>query len=288
MAIDTIPATQFGFVANIERDGGGVSCDYFSLHDAGLYSNVTTALHDVLVLHHAGVTVRRIDFSAGMTFFKDNIGKDVYPLFFEASRGQAAELSGDLIFDAYDVHKVYKHLPLQALSKAAGVLFKPSSRVFNVAREIVKAAGVEPTRTIAICYRGTNKSKEVSLAPIDDYIAVAENIAKGAATNFDILIQTDQAQARQAIMDRFGQRVRFFEDLPVTEGSAPIHKLNFGTEVRLTRERFAICMMAAVVVISQCAYVVTHSGNISAWIAILRGSTHNLYQFDANARLQTP
>jgi hypothetical protein len=288
MAISIIPTVQFGFVSNVQRDGGGVSCDYFSLHDSGLYSNVTTALHDVLVLHHAGITVRKIDFSAGMTFFKDDIGKDVYPLFFEASRERGTALPADLTFNAYDVHKVYKRLPLQALSKAADVLFKPSPTVFNVAQEIVKAAGVEPTRTIAICYRGTNKGKEVSLAPIDHYIAVVENIGKVTGIYFDILIQTDQAQARQAIMDRFGPRVRFFKDLPVTTGSTPIHKLEFGTEVTLTREDFAIRMMAAVVVMSQCAFVVTHSGNIGAWIAILRGSTQNLYQFDATAQLQTP
>jgi hypothetical protein len=288
MADDIVPTMRFGFVSNVKREGGGLSCDYFSLHNSGLYSNVSTALHDVLVLHRAGIAVRKIEFSAGMTFFKDEIRKDVYPLFFEALREPGPALPADLTFDAYDVHKVYKQLPLLALSKAADVLFKPSTRVFNEAREIVKAAGVEPARTIAICYRGTNKGREVLLAPIDHYIAVAENIDKATGTNLDILIQTDQAQARWAVIDRFGPRVRFFKDLPVTTGSTPIHKLKFGTEVTLTREDFAIRMMAAVVVLSQCAYVVTHSGNVGAWIAILRGSAQNLYQFDANAKLQTP
>jgi hypothetical protein len=45
------------------RDGGGVSCDYFSLHSCGLYSNVSAAPHDVIALHHAGIAVRKIDLS---------------------------------------------------------------------------------------------------------------------------------------------------------------------------------------------------------------------------------
>jgi hypothetical protein len=212
----------------------------------------------------------------------------MYPVLFEASRERGAPLPADLIFDAYDVHKIYKQLPLRALSKAADVWFKPSPTVLDMAQEIVKVAGIEPTKTIAIYYRGTDKATEVTLAPIDRYIVVAEDIGKVTGTYFDILIQTDQAQSRQAIMDRFGPRVRFFKELPVTTGNIGIHNLNFGTEVTLTREDFAIRMMAAVIAMSQCAYVVTCSGNIGAWIAILRGSTQNLYQFDANGQLQTP
>jgi hypothetical protein len=55
-----------------------------------------------------------------MSSFEDDVGKDMYPVFFEASRERGTALSVDLTFDAYDVHKVYKQLPLQALSKAAG------------------------------------------------------------------------------------------------------------------------------------------------------------------------
>ena len=288
MVSGVIRRVRYGMTANFQREGGGVSCDYFSLHNYGLYSNVSTALHDVLALHRAGITVRKIDYTKGMYLFKDYIFKDVYPLFFDGFREQGALLPADLAFDAWDVHKVYKELPLRALSKAANIWFKPSSTVFNMAQEIVKAAGVEPTKTIAMYYRGTDKVTEIPLVPIDHFIAVAENIDKVTATSFDILIQTDQAQARQAIMDRFSTRVRFFKDLPVTTGSTAIHNLNFGTEITLTREDFAIRMMAAVVVMSQCAYVVTGTGNVGAWIAILRGCTQNLYQFDANAELQTP
>ncbi len=47
-------------------------------------------------------------------------------------------------------------------------------------------------------------------------------------------------------------------------------------------------MMAAAIILSRCAYVITHTGNVGAWIAIYRGTSKNLYQFDANAQLQMP
>jgi hypothetical protein len=44
-------------------------------------------------------------------------------------------------------------------------------------------------------------------------------------------------------------------------------------------------MMAATLILSRCAHVVTYSGNVGAWIAIYRGSAANVHQFDSNGEL---
>jgi hypothetical protein len=152
---------------------------------------------------------------------------------------------------------------------------------------MVISSGISPERSIAICYRGTDKSSETKLAPVGDYIQVANDILQRSAADLEIIVQTDQEQARDTILAHFGQRCRFFKDLPVTRGHIAIHNL-IGKEIMLGREDFAKRMIAATVILSRCAYVITHTGNVGAWIAIYRGTSSNLYQFDASGQLQTP
>ena len=193
-----------------------------------------------------------------------------------------------LQFNAWDVHRHYRELPIMAISEVARALFAPSKAVMELAHVMTERAGVKPQRTIAICYRGTDKYTEVKLAPVDDFIEIARRIDRNSEAEYDFLIQTDQAQARAAVIEKFGTRARFFEELPVTHGNTAIHNLDFGSEIRLSRVEFATRMIAAVLVMSQCAHVVTTTSNVGAWIALYRGNTQNLYQFDAEGRLVEP
>jgi hypothetical protein len=221
-----------------------------------------------------------------MSYFKDVKYKDVYEAFFERPTG-ILKLPKQLTFKSSYVHESYKELPLSELCKAASIFFSPSRAVIKLAADMVISSGVSPERSIAICYRGTDKSIEVKLAPVGEYIQVATDILQKSAADLEIIVQTDQEQIRNAILAHFGQRCRFFKDLPVTRGSIAIHNL-LGTEIMMRREEFAKRMIAATVVLSRCAYVITASSNVGLWIAIYRGTASNLYQFDRNAQLLAP
>lgn len=283
-----IPELRWGSVRNINYRDGHISCDYVSQHSSGLYSNMSTTLEDVLVLRRIGIDVMRIDYTIGMRHFKDEVGKDVYPEFFDATMFAFSKIPQELRFFAFDVHKVYKEMPLGDLKKASLSLFHPSSSVIRVASELIRSSGVVPGRTIAVIYRGTDKSSDSKLATVDDYIGIVDKILHDSPGVFSVLIQTDQEQARERMLGHFGKRGRFFRQLPVTRGKAAIHQLAFGKDINMGREEFAKRMMAATLILSQCAYVVTYSGNVGAWVAIYRGTSKNLYQFDVSARLQTP
>ena len=56
----------------------------------------------------------------------------------------------------------------------------------------------------------------------------------------------------------------------------------------MSRKDLAKRMIAITIILSKCAYVITSTGNVGAWIAIYRGTPSNLYQFDNNAQLQAP
>ncbi len=234
--VNGIPDLRWGIVRNVLKKRGTVFCDYISCHNHGIYSNLTTSLEDIITLYRAGIHVNRIDYSAGMNWFKDEIGKDVYPDFFGDLKSGILDLPKELTFDAFDVHKIYKQLPLGDLCKAASILFYPSSSVINMTTAMVTSSGVSPGRSVAIVYRGTDKSSEIRPAPVKDYIRVANEILREGAADFDIVVQTDQEQVRDEIIANFRGRCRFFKELPVTGGSTAIHKLEFGTEIKMGRE----------------------------------------------------
>jgi hypothetical protein len=232
----------------------------------------------------------RINYSAGMSLYKSERDKDVYEEFFEPKMPVVLKLPKRLTFDACAVdHTPFKQLPLSDLCKAASIFFSPSQAVIKLANDMVISSGVSPERSIAVFYRGTDKSVDgVKFAPVDEYIRAANEILQKSPAHLEIIVQTDQEQVRDTILAHFGQRCRFFKDLPVTRGSAGIHQLKFGAELMMSREDLAKRMIAITIILSKCAYVITSTGNVGAWIAIYRGTPSNLYQFDNNAQLQAP
>ena len=277
---------EWGFAA-ISIIGGRPVCVYVSTHkNFGFFSVCSTSLVDVLRLQRNEIVVDKIDFSRSMQFFKDTPGKDIYPEVFQF-RGSTSAFGG-LTPNAWDVHALYKELPLEVLHSAARAFFEPSLRVRDMEVELLEEAQVVPDATIAVYYRGTDKDQEIQLAALEDYIRAIECIDGRSGAAFDILIQTDQAQARQAVTDRFGARARYFESLPVTSGSTGIHHLDFEGDLEMSREWFAMRMLAAVVIMSKCAYVIATTSNVGAWIAFYRGNARNLYQFDEHGTMVPP
>ncbi len=277
---------RYGFVVNRSVQNDVFDCIYYSTHDSGLFSNCSTTMEDVLSLNRAGVRNISISYLYGMRLYKDQYDDDIYPRLFE--RQTSLIPSDGPAFGALDVHRPYRDLPLQGLNSVVNCLFWPSSKVLMTADGWKMKTNLKPRSTIAIYYRGTDKAKELSLAPIDDYIGLVERIDRQSGLSLDILIQTDQSQVRDAIVTRFGSRVKYFEELPVTTGRKGIHKLTMGRAAVSERVEFARNMIAAVNIISQCSYIITSTCNVGAWIAFYRGNTNNLYQFDENGMLLEP
>ena len=97
-----IPDLRWGAIANISKKHARVCCKYVPHHNFGLYSNLSTALEDVLALVRSGINVSQIDFSVGMEWFKDEVGKDVYPEFFDKTRFNVNDVPKGLKFGAFE------------------------------------------------------------------------------------------------------------------------------------------------------------------------------------------
>jgi hypothetical protein len=276
-------ALPHGFATPAAPENGRLGFDYWSTHNSGLFSNCSTTLTDVLALHREGAIVRRIDFSRGMGLYKNRSDSDVYGRFFVFD--PAVDVPVGLAFGPLDAHAAYAGLPLADINKAIRRFFTPSREVEALARAWSNAIGLDVAETIAIYFRGTDKGKEIQLAPIEAYIEAARRIDAASGGRRTILVQTDQAQAREAVVAAFGDRARFFAAMPVTRRAKGIHKQWFSRTLTGGAEASALQMLAAVLALSQCAEVVLTTSNVGAWVAFYRGHANGLHQFSAEGRL---
>lgn len=271
----------FGFA--VPAAYGGEGYDYYSTHNSGLFSNCSTTLEDILALSRAKGKVARIDYSQGMGLYKDRPDRDVYPRFFE--RNGVFDCPPGLTFNSLDVHTPYSRLPLAELHAAVDCFFKPSGEAEALAKAWADEARLDLTNTLAIYYRGTDKGKEIELAPIEAYLKAAREIDDKTGRRRAILIQTDQMQAREAVVKAFGARARFFSAMPVTRRAKGIHKQWLQRLAAGGGEASGLQMLAAVLALSRCAEVVLTTSNVGAWVAFYRGHARGLHQFSAEATL---
>ena len=102
-----------------------------------------------------------------------------------------------------------------------------------------------------------------------------------------ILIQTDQIQARDEMLIALPNAI-VLKNMPVTRRSVAVHNLDVQQEFGISRSELAIRLLAMTVLMSRMKFVVSHTGNLSAWIAIYRGRPDGFYQFDSEGKLRDP
>src|SRR5579872_4910028 len=83
---------------------------------------------------------------------------------------------------------------------------------------LVEKYGITPSRTLAVCYRGTDKYKEVPLVDVKRYITLVDSIMSAHSDLNRILIQTDQRQVRDVLVDTFKTQAFYIDEMPVTDG----------------------------------------------------------------------
>jgi hypothetical protein len=130
---------------------------------------------------------------------------------------------------------------------------------------------------ISVLYRGTDKSTELVLAHPQDYLIVTQKLLK-ENPDFKVLLQTDQTQVIQMFVEALGDKVVFFEETPSTTSNSVIWNLmekNGADSIEWSQ-----WFDAALRCVSDCRYMVNHTGNVAFFANLYRGSLDGVYQFN--------
>jgi hypothetical protein len=219
-----------------------------------------------------------------MAQFKDMPDDDAYQALFDLNRDALQGLPTSI--PPFERHGIYVSFPLEKIKPFVDAYFHPSKPVLEFEEYLISSYKIDPEKLIVLCYRGTDKSIEVPPAPIEKYIEVAQQRLK-EDPSLQVLVQTDQQQAIDAVRSAIPQAIVFAE-LPATDSKLAIHNLPVEGVFGVPRSELAKRLLGVTHLMSRAKVIVTHTGNMAAWIALYRGRNTGLYQFDSQAALRDP
>lgn len=289
----SLPPLRWGSVGGVARNGRNVVARAVQWHDSGFFSNCSTTLETLVHLRAWGYEPDEPDTSRIYHGYRDHgAARDVHRDIFVHDPSvplppREAIADPFALFYAGHNHEHYRERDFEGIAPFMHRYFTPRPAVRMVQRQLASRVRYDPARTVALCWRGTDKHLEVRPTEIGEYIALADRLLSTGEVE-RVLIQTDQVQAREAVVAHFGDRCLFFDALPVSTGDKALHHTDLAREHGLSRGEFGPRLVAAIDLVAQARHVITHTGNVGLWIALLRGTADRLWQFDRECRLVPP
>ena len=240
-------------------------------HDHGFFTTCTVTLVEAM---RAPAPVTRIDSSSAFPLYREDSTGCIWDRFFAPPRPPlpTPDPAADLQGLPWSANGPARSLDLDALRPWVDAYFRPSEAVRARADDLAERYVVDPRRTVAVWVRGTDKVEEIRPSSLTRYVrSVRAALRHGGVDR--VLVQSDQAQVRDALLERFGDAAFCIAELPVTSGSEGLHLQDLPG-----RERHAVDLLATVVLMSTFERLVLHSGNCAFWTILLRGDVDGVRQ----------
>lgn len=264
------------------------------LWNSGFYSNIHQTFSALLTLLSHGIAPDMISYEHGFKSYKLDPSRDVYSCFHKQNPNQELPIWKNLQRTScnstsnIDVNSI----PFREYTQIINRYFSPSDAIINNIDYLKAKYQIDPQKTISLHYRGVDKFTEVSLASPQQYADVIESLLI-KNSDHKVLVQTDQTQALEYFLQRFGSKAFYFEELPTTSKVGDdakkidmefFHK-RFDYSDDVDPIPFTQMFDAAIRIISSTNHIITHTGNGALFTILYRGSYNNVYQFDEFGKL---
>lgn len=211
---------------------------------------------------------------------------DLYPLLYKRDlKSEFIEYSNfqNILKDNNASNRVYKHLDFKQLNNLYKHHYCMSNTQQKKYDDIVKKYDLDYDNLIGVWYRGTDKNTELTLADPIKYLELAEKIIS-QDSKLKILIQSDQQQVVELFKNTFKDRCFFFNEMPTTAGTKGYHKIIKNEDKLEFYKTLDICTR----ILSNCKYLINHTGNVAFVIQVHRNNFENMWQFDKTGILINP
>lgn len=249
------------------------------IHNAGFFSCNSIALMDILIYFNTNKGLPEVvDRSQQYGNYKSTAMDNLIPFYFRETHTRIG-YHGDvqITHEPADFQFTdYRKLCFKDLRPFIYKFFRPSNHVLDIVSHYEWKYQLDYENICAVFYRGNDKNRETTIAPYEEFIGKA---AKVLESNPDIkfLVQPDESEFLEAFTNTFGaEHVICFDETPhmPKKDSAMFFELP-----QAERAEYGAKFFAAVVCISKCKHLVTHSGNGGLWAVIYRGNGNNVHQW---------
>ena len=210
-----------------------------------------------------------VDSSAQFDLYRpDYVEGDVTYHFFTSNDMELSYVGA--IRQCYDNQfKRYKEILFEQINPFIAKYFSMTPEILEIANTLIRKYKITPPNTIAVYYRGTDKSSETPIGSFTDYKIKIQKVR----TNEKLLIQTDSAGFLGYMTEA---RIDFtkIEENIVTYGEKGIHLENTPTANYHMIKYF----LATILIMARCKSVICGSGNCSLWLMYYRGNARNVWQ----------
>lgn len=269
----------------------------FTTHDYGTYSIITETIKLIVNEMANNKKPACINFQKCFSRYKTkkNKNSDYYPFLFNSNIQNIQDfkipqnIKGDMFGNPlWATYVTYKKLNLEFYKNIIDTYFSPSTQVNEKYLKLINDYNIDFNKTIAVCYRGTDKYKECKTTNPEKFIELINKLIE-QNPNHKILIQTDDKYAQELFVNTFKDKCFYIKENVTVKGNKGIYEI-FNTKeyencdlINFTQTFDATCR-----IIANCDVVVINSSNVSCYIAFCRGNSKNFYQFDANTNLISP
>lgn len=248
-------------------------------HNAGFFSCCTIRLIEIMKFFNRNKALpEKIYDSEQFAFYKKELSENIVPTFFEYrpdinivhhSEICVTNEPGEVSFGDYS------KFHFDEIALFINKYFYPSKIVRCMMQDYKMNYNIDFENTCAIFYRGNDKMRECEVTPYSDFINKAKEIL-AVNPNIKFLVQPDETEFLEAFTSAFPDNCFWFSETP------HIRKKNTAIFYELPPEKkteHGCYFLAAVMIMAQCKYLITHSGNGGMWAVLYRGNSNGVYQF---------
>ncbi len=247
-------------------------------HNAGFFSCATIRLIEIMKFFNRNKSLPEIlDDAEQFAFYKKELTENVVPIFYE-QKDNSIEHYGDRAV-SHEPKEVsfsdYSKLCFEDIAPFVERYFLPSRVVRSMISDYERNYNIDYENTCAIFYRGNDKQKECEVTPYADFINEAQKILS-ENPSIKFLVQPDETEFLEAFTAAFPNNCFWFKETP------HMRKKNSAIFYELPKDMktgHGCFFLAAVIVMSKCKHLITHSGNGGMWAVLYRGSFNNVHQF---------
>jgi len=247
-------------------------------HNSGFFSCYSKRLEGIIWFFNKNKCLPdQVDSKEQFSLYKENSLDDLTSLYFQDNNINI-EYKNTASFYNYIQFFDYKKIDFKTLNPFIEKYFLPSNHVLDFVSFYETKYHINYDNTCAVFYRGNDKSTETNIASYEIFISKAREIKK-QNSNTKFLLQSDETEFLEEFLKEFPDSI-FIEEVPHMnkKNSSISHELP-----RIERAEFGVKFLAAVLVVSKCKYLITHSGNCGLWALLYRGNCDNVYQWLNNS-----
>lgn len=251
-----------------------------STHNAGLFSNHSIALQDLMIFYNTHHKLPDVfDRTAQYLYYRTKPTDNLLPVLFqEQPEVLSYDGTGELNIthaNAEPQFSDYKKLLHGQIQPFLKRYFMPSETVMNRVREFEERYEIDYDNTIGLFHRDNDKVRETKIATTQDYLLKAFSLHDDG---MKYLVMPDNYEFL------FSAKMFFKEELVthIKENACMPYDKDRCTFMVIPYEEkpnHAVNFFATVIILSKCKHLVTHSGNGSLWACLYRGNSDNVHQY---------